>query len=331
MPLILALTLVAGVGLAYANGANDNMKGAATLVGCGVADHRKALIWATASTVAGSLLALLLGAALVQTFSGKGLVPDAVLDDPVFVLAVAWGAAGTVFAATVAGLPVSTTHALVGGLCGAGLAVPGGAVHLDQLGKTFVTPLLVGPVVAGLLVAGAHLVLRRLRAGPGLPRPATGSPRGQAPGEAVATRIHYLSAGAVCLSRGVNDTPKIVALLLGTKLLPSAAGIVLVGGCMAVGGILQARRVTRTMSRRITEMNQGQALSANLVTAVLVLAASRQGMPVSTTHVSCGSIMGLGAVTGRARWNTVATIVLAWAVTLPLACALAAGVALVAG
>lgn len=385
------ILVIAVVGLAYANGANDNLKGVATLVGSGVADYGKALLWATVTTLAGSLCAVALSAALLETFSGSGLVPPEVLANPAFILSVASGAAGTVFVATLVGLPISTTHSLVGGLCGAGLALPGGSVYLQQLGSAFLIPLVLGPVAASGLMAIVYPMLHRARRAMGveqetyvyvkedvrvpakegnlLPvdthsaavvadeivtKPFRGAPptrrliiratssddyareryAGKVWGisaEAVATCIHYLSGGAVCFARGVNDTPKIVALLLTAQLLPSTAALILVGGFMALGGLIQARRVTATMSYRITAMNQGQALTANLVTAFLVLVASRWGMPASTTHVSCGSLIGLGAVTAQARWRSISTILGAWVITLPLAAALAALVARIAG
>jgi PiT family inorganic phosphate transporter len=93
---------------------------------------------------------------------------------------------------------------------------------------------------------------------------------------------------------------------------------------MAVGGLLNARRVAETMSRKITRMSPGQGLTANLVTSLLVTVASRFGLPVSTTHVSVGALFGIGTVNGTARWRTVLTILLAWGTTLPLGAALAA-------
>ena len=87
-----------------------------------------------------------------------------------------------------------------------------------------------------------------------------------------------------------------------------------------------ARRVAMTMSERITTMNHGQGFTANLVTAVLVLFASQWGLPVSTTHVSCGSLFGLGTVNQSARWDVVRNILLSWMVTLPLGALLAAGI-----
>jgi PiT family inorganic phosphate transporter len=93
---------------------------------------------------------------------------------------------------------------------------------------------------------------------------------------------------------------------------------------MAAGGLLQARKVATTMSERITAMNHGQGFTASLVTAALVIGASRLGLPVSTTHVSCGALFGIGTVTGEARWRAIAGILLAWVTTLPAAAALGA-------
>src|SRR6516164_6886558 len=98
--------------VAYANGANDNFKGVATLFGSGVADYRKALWWATAATLAGSLMATILAARLISVFQGKGLVPDELIHSPNFLASVVLGAAITVFAATRIGMPISTTHSL---------------------------------------------------------------------------------------------------------------------------------------------------------------------------------------------------------------------------
>ncbi len=145
--------------------------------------------------------------------------------------------------------------------------------------------------------------------------------------QSILDKLHYLSAGAVSFARGLNDTPKIVALLIAANALGLSltVGLLGVGMAMAVGGLLNARRIATTMSQRITAMNHGQGFTANLVTAFLVLIASRFGLPVSTTHVSCGSLFGLGAVTGQGQWATVRSILLSWLVTLPCAALLAGG------
>jgi len=97
-----------------------------------------------------------------------------------------------------------------------------------------------------------------------------------------------------------------------------------IGLAMAMGAVLQASRVAETMSKGITRMNHGQGFSANLVTAALVLAASRYGLPVSTTHVSCGALFGIGAVTRQAKWKSIVAVILSWVITLPTAALLSA-------
>jgi PiT family inorganic phosphate transporter len=130
--------------------------------------------------------------------------------------------------------------------------------------------------------------------------------------------LHYLSAGTVGFARGLNDTPKIVALLMAAQVLAPNAGLAMVALVMALGGILNARRVADTMSRKITRMSPGQGFTANLVTSLLVILASRFALPVSTTHVSVGALFGIGTVNGTARKGTIFTILLAWITTVPL-------------
>lgn len=135
---------------------------------------------------------------------------------------------------------------------------------------------------------------------------------------------HFFSAGCVSFARGLNDTPKIVALLLVVRGLGIRHGMLAVGVGMAVGGLLNARKVAMTMSKKITPMTHGQGFSANVVTAALVIFASRLGMPVSTTHVSVGSLFGIGVVTRQANVRVVSQILLSWVLTLPIAAALGA-------
>lgn len=130
---------------------------------------------------------------------------------------------------------------------------------------------------------------------------------------------HFLSAGIVGFARGLNDTPKIFALVLAVNFLNIPSGMLVVAAAMALGGLLKARKVAETMGHKITRMNQGQGFTANLVTGCLVIFASKLGVPVSTTHVSCGALFGMGLVTGRADVKMISGIVLAWVLTLPTA------------
>ncbi len=118
-------------------------------------------------------------------------------------------------------------------------------------------------------------------------------------------KLHFLSSGAVSFARGLNDTPKIAALLLVTGTWSSPWYLVLAASAIALGGLVNARRVALTMSHKLTDMNPGQGLAANLFTALLVTAASLHGLPVSTTHVGVGSLLGMGTVTGQAKWKSI--------------------------
>jgi inorganic phosphate transporter, PiT family len=359
----LALILLAVAGLAYANGANDNFKGVATLFGSGTTDYRRALAWATFTTLLGSLTAVLLAGELLKSFSGRGLVADALVNDPRYVAAVALGAGLTVLLATRIGMPVSTTHGLVGGLVGAGWAA-GSPVHLPKLASAFFAPLLLSPVLAITATVLLYSVLHRLRMRLGVTEetcfcigsepvevvpllgPAAALQRAEHLTATVGTTVtcrrryggrllglqasgvlnglHYLSAGVVSYARGLNDTPKIAALLLLVPHLSGLGSTILVGLVIAAGGLLNARRVAETMSHKITPLNHGQGLTANLLTGVIVIGASRLGLPVSTTHVSCGALFGIGAVTRQAEWGTIAKILVAWVTTLPTGAALGA-------
>ncbi len=143
---------------------------------------------------------------------------------------------------------------------------------------------------------------------------------------ALVNKTHALSGIAVCFARAVNDTPKIAALLLTAGTAGVNWKLGLVAAAMALGGLLNSRKVAETMSKRITDLNPGQGLTGNLVTAALVLGASRLGVPVSTTHVSCSAIFGIGMVSRTARWKTIAQILATWMTTLPLGAALGAAI-----
>jgi len=135
---------------------------------------------------------------------------------------------------------------------------------------------------------------------------------------------HFLSAGIVCFARSLNDTPKMVAMLLIVKALDIRWGFVAVAVMMGIGGLIHSRKIAETMSKKITEMNHGQGFSANLSTGILVILASVFGLPVSTTHVAVGSLFGIGFTTGKANPKVMMGIVLSWIITLPCAAAISA-------
>jgi len=306
---MLILITIAVVLVAYANGANANFKGVASLFGSGTTSYRTAVNWAAVTTAAGCVAALFLAAGLLKTFSGKGLVPDTLIAQPLFLLAVAAGAGITGLLATRFGFPVSTTHMLTGALLGAGWIA--GEVNVAKLWDSFIKPLLLSPVLALVVGAVIYLVLKTLRL---------------APDQRTRTldALHFLSAGAVCFARGLNDTPKMAALLLGVGWLHGGAGMILIALAMAAGGLISAKQVAETLAHKITDMNPGQGFAANFATALLVTTASLHGLPVSTTHVSVGALLGIGITTRQAKWRTVIPVLAAWVITLPLSALVAA-------
>ena len=120
--------------------------------------------------------------------------------------------------------------------------------------------------------------------------------------------------------------PKIVGLIAAATFFKVEYGMVAIAAAMAMGGLLNARKVASVMSKDISYLNHGQGLTANIVTGLLVIFASRLGFPVSTTHVSVGSLFGIGLANRSANLRVISRIVAAWGLTLPAA-ALASGAA----
>lgn len=355
--------------LAYANGANDVSKGIATLVGSGIANYRRAIVWGAVWTGLGGAAAILVAGPMLDTF-GKGLLMADVHPSFAGAMSALTGAGAWVFIATRTRLPVSTTHALVGSVIGVGIVAYGAAgIAWSALGARVATPLVVSPLVAFVLT---RLVSRGLTVtfGPGRATAdcvcITAEPSARlawaAPGSAAlmaspvtrlavatgdaeecqtgqpkalritADHLHWLSSGAASFARGINDTPKIVALALSALILASGSAamntprlFVLVTAGMVAGSLVAGRRVTQVLAEGVTPMDHREGLAANLVTATLVTSGAVFGLPMSTTHVSSGGIAGVGAQRGSLNEKTAREIGLAWVATVPGAAVLGAG------
>lgn len=349
--------------LAYANGANDNFKGVATLYGDGTLSYGQALSLATVAQVAGSIFSVVFAAALVKAFSGKGLVGAEISGTTDFLLAVGFGGGVTVILATYIGFPISTTHALTGALAGTALLANDGRLDLAMIGSSFFLPLLISPVLAVLTAAPLYRVYLWLSKNTAITpescvcflasRPSGSLAVANCAGAThahpwqrrlmrvasidecqkedfdggliaieagkILTALHLISAFALCFARGLNDTPKIVGLLFAAQALNTDYSLTAVAAAMAIGGILQSRKVAERMSKDVTTLNEPQALIANLVSSFYVIGASRLGLPVSTTHISVSSISGVGLVDGSAHLPVIRNIILSWVLTLPIA------------
>lgn len=349
--LVAATLVVFTLALAAANGANDVSKGIATLVGSGVTNYRGAVIWGSLCTLVGAVVAAFASQALVATFSGKGLLAQPV-SSLQFLLAIACGAVGWLVIATRLGLPVSTTHSLAGALIGTAVFASGvqGVIWSAVLGRVAL-PLLVSPLLSMAILFLVLPLIRPLVAkverycvcleqkeavtpeGVMFRDPLGSIEVGNSCTTAVARvsaidTLHWISSGATSFFRGVNDAPKILALgiaagaILGVR---SGALYALVAVAMGAGSLVAGFRVTRTLAEKITPIGAANGFAANAVTSVLVGLASSFALPVSTTHVSSGAIIGVGiSEGGRAvRWKTVREMLLAWIVTLPASAILA--------
>ncbi|WP_432797119.1 anion permease [Poriferisphaera sp. WC338] len=361
--LIFGLTIIFAVVLGFANGANDNAKGVATLVGSKLMKMKGAIIYAAISTGLGSLAAVWIGAELASKFKGKGIVSDGILGAGAFPLCVGIAAGLTVLIATRVKMPISTTHAMVGAIIGIGLA--GSGLNWSAVWGKFFYPLLASPLVAVFAAAGLYLILKGFRKASGVKaetclcvgecvgadgsmvmmqtgirleqgeiaqceRKYTGHFVGLS-AQRVVDVLHVVSAGLLSFARGLNDTPKVAALMFAGAMVVEGfdvghgGPVVLIGMAIAVGGVLMVKRVAETMSYEITGMNDGQALSANMTAAFLVIVASKWGVPVSTTHVTCGSLFGIGTVSGEAKWKMISKIAGSWVLTLPVGAMIGAG------
>lgn len=331
--------------LAGANGANDVSKGIATLAGSGVIRYRTAVRWGAATTLVGAVASVWISTKLTALFS-HGIVST--YPTSRFALAVLLGAAGWVSLATWWRLPVSTTHALVGALLGAGVIADAGGVHWHALITKVARPLLLSAVLAfaittvfvaiirtasQLSLAGAAdagaVTLGGSRGGRAANDPAAACPRELGVRRGVRT-AHWVSSGAVGAARGLNDTPKLAAVA-GLALTPAGMSprlvAVLVALAMTAGALLVGARVARRLGEGVVQISDGEGLAANLVTAVMVGLGAGRGLPMSTTHVSTGAIIGLsGGRTSRLNSRAVRDFLLAWTATPLIAALLAAAV-----
>jgi inorganic phosphate transporter, PiT family len=357
--MLASFVLVAlALALAFSNGANDVSKGIATLVGTGVSDEKTAVVWGASWTVAGGLLAAWAAQGLVATFSGKGFLASPI-PGTAFLASVAAGAIGWVVLASRTGLPVSTTHAIAGALAGAGIVAQGArSLHWAFLAKKVALPLALSPVLAVVLLtlilpllerplsraAGYCVCLERRVVGistgsvafTSVSESPTVATQERCDTPTVAARVsvldglHWFSSAMTSLARGLNDTPKVLALAIAASAvvgLRSGAFYALVALAMGAGSLVWGLRVTRTLASGVTAMTPAEGFSANFVTTVLVGFASLAALPVSTTHVSSGAIIGIGMrrFGPGIRWGKVGEIAFAWLITVPVAALLAAG------
>jgi len=353
MTLSIVLVSAVGLAIAYVNGANDVSKGIATLVGSGVTDLRRAALWGTLWTGIGGITAAFLAHAMLQTF-GKGLLAQSTHATFAAAVAMIAGAALWVGIATRRGLPVSTTHGIVGSVAGvASVAYGIHGVNWPVFGGKIIVPLLLSPAVSLAMTAIAIRLMRivipnpafdcmcvevaqptiSVAVGNGSVLTAIGPPQVHlescsssaktSPGITV-NQLHWLTSGATSFARALNDTPKMAALVLGAVVLSgstlesSLAYFIAITVGMLAGSWLAGRKVTEVLAEKVTRMGHQEGFVANLITAALVGPGAAFGLPMSTTHVASGAIIGVAVGRGnKINRRTVRDMLLAWVITLP--------------
>lgn len=323
------LVLLVALTFEYINGFHDAANAIATVVSTKVLTPRVAIMLAATFDMIGALM----GTAVASTI-GKGLVdPTAITVLAVLsalLAAILWNLFTWWF-----GMPSSSSHALVGGLCGAALATTHGDWHVlnwsGGLWPKLVVPMVISPIIGffagAILMAAMTIALRRTR--PSIIQNVFG-------------KLQIVSASFMGLSHGTNDAQKTMgiitlALFSGTqagafKELPeplhflrtpqfelSTWVILLCAVTMAAGTASGGWRIIRTMGHKIVRLQPVHGFAAETVAAIVIQSASHLGIPLSTTHVISTSIMGVGASkrVGAVKWGIVNRIVWAWVLTLP--------------
>ncbi|PST21640.1 anion permease [Rhizobium sp. JAB6] len=317
-PLLAGLIAVA-LFFDFLNGLHDAANSIATIVSTRVLRPQYAVLWAAFFNF---IAFLFFGLHVAETL-GTGIIdPNIVTPQVIFAAlmgAIVWNIVTWVF-----GIPSSSSHALVGGLVGAGLAKIGmGAIVWSGLLKTagaiVMSPLL-GFILALFLVLCVTWIFVR-----------------QTPFAVDSTFrvLQFVSASLYSLGHGGNDAQKtmgIIAVLLysqghtGAQFHVPLWVVLSCQSAMALGTLFGGWRIVHTMGSKITRLNPMQGFCAETGGALTLFAATWLGIPVSTTHTITGAIIGVGAArrVSAVRWGLAGNIVIAWVITLPAAAAISA-------
>ncbi len=328
MASLLVLVVVAAIVFDYINGFHDAANAIATVVSTGVLPLRTAVLMAGVFNFVGAITGTAVAATIATGFADPGDVTQTV------VLSALLGASLWNIITWWFGIPSSSSHALIGGLCGAVVAHAGvGAFHWRTLLMRVLVPLVVSPtlgfLIAFFVMVGLTWAVRRMK-------PASVH-RGS-------RRLQLVSACAMAFSHGSNDAQKsmgIITLALIAFVTAGGSGvpswmlphetevplwvIVACAGAIALGTVAGGERIIKTMGAKIIRISPLQGFAAETAGTLTILAASRFGVPVSTTHCISAAIMGVGASNrvSAVRWGVAANIAMAWVLTLPVAAAIA--------
>jgi PiT family inorganic phosphate transporter len=307
----------------YTNGFHDSANSISTIVATGVLKPRWAVLWAAffnfiAFVFFGTKVANTIGSTVKPEFASIAVIFAALAG------AIVWNYLTWWF-----GLPSSSSHALIGGLVGAGIAKGGlEAIKASSVTKAalfIVVSPIVGLLLAALLMSLLNLFTRN--------RHETGNERGFKLGQ-------LLSSALVSLGHGSNDAQKtmgvIAALLVATGYMNGGGGklaiplwvVLAAHSAIALGTISGGWRIVATLGTKITELRPSRGVAAETAAAIALFGSTAIGAPVSTTHTVAGSITGVGVASrGTAvNWSVFGQMVVAWVLTIPAAALVAAAI-----
>jgi len=322
-PLLIALIVLALM-FDFLNGLHDAANSIATVVATRLLSPVMAVLFAATFNFAAYFLTVAFPSlhAVAETI-GKGLI-DQDLVTPAVVFGALVGAMFWNVVTWLKGIPSSSSHALVGGLVGSGVAHAGATgIQWSGLNKTLAAIVLspaIGMFLALLVMMVSSWALHRASS-----RSAESGLR----------TLHLFSSAAYSLSHGLNDAQKtmgiITVLLFSTGHLTGEFHVphwvaISCYVAIAMGTLSGGWRIIETMGSRITKLSQHQGFSASLAGSIVIFGASALGIPVSTTHTITGSIIGAGTArrASAVRWGVAQNVIIAWFITIPASAAVGA-------
>ena len=325
MTLIILLIIVALV-FDFLNGLHDAANSIATIVSTRVLSPRYAVAWAAFF----NFIAFAVFGLHVAKTIGTGIVAPSIITDQV-IFGALMGAIIWNVVTWLAGIPSSSSHALIGGLVGAGVTKAGwNAVVWSGLGKT-ASAIVMSPATGFVLALVMVLIV-------------AWSFRSVAPFKAdrIFRHVQFVSASAYSLGHGGNDAQKTMGIIAALLFAHGLSGgefhipfwvVLACQTAMALGTLFGGWSIVRTMGSRITHLTPQQGVCAETAGSITLFAANWLGIPVSTTHTITGAIVGVGAARriNAVRWNVAKDIVVAWIITMPAAGLIGAVFYLLAG
>lgn len=318
MSTLLVLVIITALVFEYINGFHDSANAIATVVSTKVLSARAAILYAGVLNIAGAFL----GTHVASTI-GKGIIATESVTQGVILCAllsaIIWNLITWYY-----GIPSSSSHALIGGLMGAGVSRAGyDVIKIEGVTRKVLLPMVTSPFI-GFLFGSVCMILILWIFSRAKPNAVN----------RYFKKMQLISSGIMALSHGTNDAQKTMGIitlaLVSFHALPTfEVPFWVVLGCavtMGLGTMAGGWRIIRTMGSKMIKLKPVHGFAAETSAAAVILGASHFGIPVSTTHIISTAIMGVGSTRGlhALKWGVVGNIVMAWVLTIPTCMLIAA-------